>query len=153
LQIETRYFGTIDYDESKVILFPHGLPGFPDDRHFILMPETDPPELFYWLQSVDNGDVAFTLVDLYQVLPDYNPLVNSDDLAALGNLHDKPLEIYNIVVIPDNAEEMRVNLKAPIAINMSAGIGMQVIVTNDEYPIRYKFFNEMNKFISAEKDI
>jgi flagellar assembly factor FliW len=146
LLINTKYFGEVTFDESKIIRFPNGLPGFPDDKRFLLMPENDPPDLFYWLQSVDNGDVAFTLMDVYQVIADYNPLVEPDEIAELGDLNENPLEILNIVVIPDETEKMRVNLKAPIVINMDAGLGKQVIINNDEYPVRYMIFDEIKKF-------
>jgi flagellar assembly factor FliW len=150
--IDTRYFGKIEVDESKVLHFPHGLPGFPDDKRFLLMPEEDPPGLFYWLQSIDDGNVAFTLMDVYDVVADYNPLVDMDEAAELGDLSDMPLEILNIVIIPEDTAKMRVNLKAPIVINMHTGLGMQVIVNNDEYPIRYMIFDEMKKYSEIGKD-
>ena len=146
MRIETRYFGEVEYNDSQVLHFPHGIPGFPDDKRFLLMPESDPPDLFYWLQSLDNGDVAFTLMDVYRVINDYDPMVEPDEVAELGNLTDKALDIFNIVVIPEDTKKMRVNLKAPIAINMEAGLGKQIIVSNDEYPVRYMIFDELEKY-------
>jgi flagellar assembly factor FliW len=145
LRLDTKYFGEIDYDVSKVITFPSGLPGFPDARRFILMSESDPPDLFYWLQCVDDGDVVFTLMDVYRVMADYDPVVEPDELAELGDLSESPLEIYNIVVVPEDPKEMRVNLKAPVVINSITGLAKQVILENDNYPLRYMIIKEMEK--------
>jgi flagellar assembly factor FliW len=145
LQLNTKYFGEIDYDVSKVITFPSGLPGFPDSRRFILMSESDPPDLFYWLQCVDDGDVVFTLMDVYRVMADYDPVVEPEELAELGDLSESPLEIYNIVVVPEDPKEMRVNLKAPVVINSITGLAKQVILENENYPLRYMIIKEMEK--------
>ena len=149
MRIQTKFFGEIEYEESGIITFPHGLPGFPDATRFLFMSESDPPDIFYWLQCVDDADVAFTLMDVYTCLPDYDPLVEPEELAELGDIADKPLDIYNIAVIPEDAKKMRVNLKAPIVINMEAGLGKQVIVNNEEYPIRYMIFEEIEKARAA----
>ena len=144
-KMQTRHFGEIEYDEARVINFPQGIPGFPDCQRLLLMSESENEDMFFWLQSLDNGDVAFTLMDVYKVLPDYNPQVDEEELRELGDVKGKSLDIYNIVVIPDYVRHMRVNLKAPIVINIETGLGKQVICTNDDYPIRYMIFEEMER--------
>jgi flagellar assembly factor FliW len=47
---------------------------------------------------------------------------------------------------------MRVNLMAPVVINMVSGIGKQVIANNDEYPVRYMIFEEMEKYNAAASE-
>ena len=145
-KLNTHHFGEIEFDEEKVIRFPQGIPGFPFDRRFLLMSEKDDEDMFFWLQSVDNGDVAFTLMNVYGVLPYYDPQVDEEEMKELGEIEGSPLEIYNIAVIPEDVKQMRVNLKAPVVINMDAGIGRQVVCANDDYPIRYFIFEELEKF-------
>ena len=144
-KFSTRYFGEIEFDEERVIVFPQGLPGFYDNKRFLFMSEKEDEDMFFWLQSLDNGDVAFTLMDVYKVLPDYNPLVEKEELEELDATPDTELDIYNIVVIPDYVRHMRVNLKAPIVFNMEAGLGKQVICANNDYPVRYMIFEEMER--------
>lgn len=143
-KLSTRHFGEIEYDPQKIISFPQGLPGFPDSTRFLLMSEDPDEEMFFWLQSIDDGAVAFTLMDVYKVLPDYDPQVDQDELAELGQVSGT-LEILNIVVIPDYVRQMRVNLRAPIVINNDTGMGKQVICTNDDYPIRFMIFEELER--------
>ena len=147
----TRYFGEIEYDESRIINFPQGLPGFPDDKRFLFMSENDDEDTFFWLQSVDNGQAAFTLMNVYNVLPEYDPRVDEEEMAELGEIQGRALEIYNIVVIPDDVKEMRVNLMAPVVINMQAGIGKQILCTNDDYQIRYMIFDDLKRKEAGKK--
>lgn len=149
--LQTTHFGEIEYDPVRIITFPHGLPGFPDCIHFLLMSESESEETFFWLQCVDDGEVAFTLMDVYSVIPDYNPMVEEEELKELGDLSDSPLDIYNIVVIPEDIRQMRVNLKAPVVINMEAGLGKQVICANDDYPIRHMIIEELEKAQEAQE--
>lgn len=144
-KFSTRHFGEIDYDPARTITFQQGLPGFPDCKKFLLMSEDEKEDTFFWLQSLDDGDVAFTLMNVYEYLPEYDPKVDEEELEDLGELEGRVLDIYNIAVIPDYARSMRVNLKAPVVINEAAGLGKQVVCANDEYPIRFMLFEEMER--------
>ena len=143
--LSTKHFGEIEYELDRIISFPHGLPGFPETRKYLLMEGNAPNDLFYWLQCLDDGEVAFALIDVYQVMPDYNPMVDPEEIADLGDLSDTHLEIYNIAVVPEEIRYMRVNLKAPVVINPSTMRGMQVITNNEEYGVRHFIFEELEK--------
>jgi len=151
-KLRTIHFGEIEYDPAKIIKFPHGIPGFPDDTNFLLMSENENEETFFWLQSIDNGEVAFTLMDVYKSLPDYDPQVDAEELKELGEMPEGSLVIYNIVVIPDYLRQMRVNLRAPVVINNVTGLGKQVICANDDYPIRYMIFEELERKVKKVKN-
>ena len=144
-KLATKHFGEVSYDPERIITFPDGIPGFPDSKRYMLMSESEDEDMFYWLQSVDEGDVAFTLMDVYKVLPDYDPQVEKAEIDSLGELADTPLLIYNIVVIPDYVRQMRVNLRAPVVMNLNTGLGKQLICTNDDYSIRFMIFEELER--------
>jgi flagellar assembly factor FliW len=141
MNISTKNFGDLEIDDEKILTFDEGLPGFRDDRRFAILNE-DSEEPFCWLQSMDNGDVAFALLNTFKLLPAYNPLVDESELAALGDISDKDLLIYNIVVIPEDIKQMRVNLKAPVVINPATQKGRQVVAANEDYAIRHYIFEE-----------
>jgi flagellar assembly factor FliW len=63
----------------------------------------------------------------------------------LGEISDTPLLIYNIVVIPDYIRHMRVNLRAPVVINLNSGLGKQMICDNDDYSVRFMIFEELER--------
>ncbi|MCL2576918.1 MAG: flagellar assembly protein FliW [Defluviitaleaceae bacterium] len=141
----TKHFGEISFDPARIIIFPDGIPGFPNSKRYMLMSENEDEDMFFWLQSVDDGDVAFTLMDVYKVLPDYDPQVDRVEIDELGELDDTPLLIYNIVVIPEYVRHMRVNLRAPVVMNLNTGLGKQMICTNDDYSIRFMIFEELER--------
>jgi len=145
MKLRTKHFGEIDYDSSLVINFDDGLPGFPDHKRFVMLLENAREDTFCWLQSVEDGQLAFALINIYNIKPDYNPLVNTEEVASLGNLGENNLLIYNVVVIPDDIKQMRANLRAPIVINPATKKGKQVILDNEDYQLKYKIFDEVEK--------
>jgi len=142
-KIETANFGNLDYDEAMTIEFPAGLPGYPDDRQFVLLDMEETDDTFFWLQSVDDGEVCFPLMDVYKALPDYDPHVNPEELTELGEMGSDSLEIYNIAVIPSDLSQTRVNLRAPVIFNRDTRKAKQVICANEDYAVRYYIMNDL----------
>ncbi len=159
MQLSTKHFGELEIDQSKIIDFPVGLPGFPDCRSFVLLnsngeildgktekKQGDKDDLyshsFYWLQSTEDGDLAFVLLDIFSVMPDYNPVFYDEQLSEMGKSPTGFL-MYNIVVIPEEIENMTVNLKAPVVISFSEMTGRQLIVSNEEYHVRHRVLDEI----------
>lgn len=145
MKLDTKHFGEIDIEESKIIEFKEGIPGFSDLNRFVLLAEpsekTDADGgLFYWLQSVDDSSIAFVMVNMVKYMPDYNPLVEADQIAGLGEFDPNKFLFYNIAVLPEDIKEATVNLKAPVVINDETKQGKQVICTNEEYTVRHFMF-------------
>jgi len=143
MKLTTKHFGEIDYDPTLAIDFPEGLPGFPDRKKFIVLVENEHDDTFCWLQSVDDGSLALALINIYNVMPDYDPLVETGEIDALGSLDGADLLIYNVVVIPDDIKRMRANLRAPIVINPVTRKGKQVVLKNDNYDMRFRIFEPL----------
>jgi len=143
--ITTKNFGDLSYDPAEVLEFPTGLPGYPDDNRFVLRVMEDTQETFFWLQSVDDGEVCFPLMDVYRILPDYDPHVDPEELADLGMITGNALDIYNIAVIPDDISQTRVNLRAPVIINRDTHKGKQIVCTNEDYLIRYMVMDDLKR--------
>lgn len=144
--LTTKHFGNIDIDETKLLTFEKGILGFENLTQFALLhDEALSPEeesVFYWLQSVEDESIAFVLVNMVSLLPDYNPIVAKSEIDALGEYNEDTFTFYNIATIPENIKDMTVNLKAPIVINSKNRLGKQVICTNEEYTIRHYMFKE-----------
>jgi len=147
--IETKNFGKININDDEIYTFENGIPAFEHLRKFSVV-NTEDKSPFCWLQSLEEPDVSFIMMNVYNILPDYNPLVYDNDLEAIGEIKDNNLLIYNIVVIPDVVSKMSVNLKAPIVINLSTKKGKQVILKNEDYQIKYYFYEELKKKSGGE---
>lgn len=145
MTIKTRNFGEITIDENKVILFEDGIPGFPELKKFLLMLDNEESSPFYWLQSIEDNNICFVIMDLLNIIPDYNPLVEKELIEELGESDAEDLLVYNVAVIPKDIEKMSVNLKAPIVINSRTRKGRQVIANNEEYSIKFYLYEKLKK--------
>lgn len=82
LSTETRHFGVISYQEDSVFDFPEGLPGFEDQRQFLLLerPGTRP---LVFLQSLSAAGLCFITVPVRVAKSDYQLCMPPEDLASL----------------------------------------------------------------------
>jgi flagellar assembly factor FliW len=62
IEIQSTRFGTLVVDDERIINFPNGLLGFPDHKRFALI-QTGEENYFFWLQSVDEANLAFVITD------------------------------------------------------------------------------------------
>ncbi len=147
MKATTRFFGDIDIADDKVITLEKGMIGFPDLRNFALIFDEEKgldKSKIMWLQSIDDGDIAFPVMMPNLVKEDYNPVVNSEILSPLGELGDENTFILVTVTVPNNPKDFTVNLKAPIVINTDNNKGIQVIAEED-YPVKYKVYDLLHK--------
>ena len=141
MKAATRLFGEIEIDESKIITFEDGIIGFPDKKKFtlILDEEKEGRQSISWLQSMDEPEIAFPVMDPLFVCETYNPSVEEELLKNLGTIKEDNLYVLVTVTVPQNIKELAVNLKAPIVINTDTRKASQIIV-EDDLPVRYRIY-------------
>ena len=137
----TRLFGEIEIYESKIITFEDGIIGFPDMKKFTLIfdEEKEGRPSISWLQSMDEPEIAFPVMDPLFVCETYNPSVEDELLKNLGTIKEDNLYVLVTVTVPQNIKELAVNLKAPIVINTDTRKASQIIV-EDDLPVRYRIY-------------
>lgn len=141
MKAATRLFGEIEIDESKIITFEDGIIGFPDMKKFTLIfdeEKEDRPSIS-WLQSMDEPEIAFPVMDPLFVCEVYNPSVEDELLKNLGTIKEDNLYVLVTVTVPQDIKELAVNLKAPIVINTDTRKASQIIV-EDDLPVRYRIY-------------
>lgn len=141
MKAATRLFGEIEIDESKIITFEDGIIGFPDMKKFTLIfdEEKEGRPSISWLQSMDEPEIAFPVMDPLFVCETYNPSVEEELLKNLGTIKEDNLYALVTVTVPQNIKELAVNLKAPIVINTDTRKASQIIV-EDDLPVRYRIY-------------
>ncbi len=142
MKANTRIFGTIDIAEDKIITIERGMIGFPELTHFALIydeEKKDKKPLIMWLQSMEDGDIAFPVIDPTRAKEDYHPTVSDEIIAPLGEINEENTYILVTATVPKNIEDFSINLKAPIIINTDSNKGAQVI-TEDDYPVKFKVY-------------
>lgn len=93
-----------------------------------------------WLQSLDEPQLAFPVIDPLKVCRDYDPRIDEELLRPLGELTEDNLLVLVTITVPSNVEDMSINLKAPIIINADLKKASQLII-EDDLPVRYKIYH------------
>lgn len=147
MKANTRLFGAIDIEEEKIITLEGGMIGFPFLQKFTLIFDEEKEKKtasIMWLQSMDEGEVAFPVIHPNEIKPDYNPTVNDEMLAPLGQLNDENTYVLVTVTAARDAKDATVNLKAPIVINTDTRKGCQIIV-EDDYPVKFNLYQAVQE--------
>ena len=142
MRINTSRFGSIDVPEKQFIDIPEGILGFPDNHQFVLLEHDSEGTPFKWLQSADRADLAFIVMDPLLLMDNY--IVDIDDETAVlfgAKKIDDQFALMSIVNVPrENPIEMTLNVRAPIAVHLERRLGRQIILSNEDYPIRLRIF-------------
>lgn len=149
MKVQTSRFGEIEVNESDVISLPEGLIGFPELTRYVLLDhDTDSP--FKWLQSIDDGAMAFVVMSPLTFRPDYTVEVSEEEISVLTLSNPEDAVISVIVTIPVDPKKMSANLKAPLIFNLKNRLGKQVIVKDPQYQTKHFIIEEIKKY--AKKD-
>ena len=147
MKADTRLFGEIDIAEEKLITLENGMIGLPDYRKFALIFDEEKgteASSIMWLQSMDDPQTAFPVMQPNKVKPDYNPRVNDEMLIPLGTLTEENIYVLVTLTASSDVEQASVNLKAPIVINSETRKGCQIII-EDDYPVKFKIYEAIKK--------
>ncbi|WP_027622302.1 flagellar assembly protein FliW [Acetivibrio clariflavus] len=143
--LNTRHFGEIEIDESKIINFKEGIPGFEDLKKFVVLYDGDETSPFRWLQCVDDGQLAFAVVNPFMIVNDYDIEIPEEIVSSLNIESIEDVMVLSIVVVPDDVSKMTMNLKAPVIINTKNNTGMQVVLDTDMYSVRHYIVEELRR--------
>ncbi|RLB68937.1 MAG: flagellar assembly protein FliW [Deltaproteobacteria bacterium] len=129
-KIQSR-FGEIEYDPDNTLQFPEGLIGFEDLRNFIVMPNEKEGPLF-WIQSVDDPQVAFILTDPTDFYYDYRVVPDEREREKLGIDETEDCLIVSVVSV-SSERKITLNLAAPILFAPETNRALQVILEGTNF--------------------
>jgi len=142
MKVDTKVFGYIEIDEKQKINIPRGLFGFEDYTEYVIFKAEHEP--FCWLQSAEEKEIAFIVINPFLFRGDYEANVSDDELSEIGiNSHDNIL-IYAIVTIPRDGGPMTANLQGPIIINSEKMTGMQAVLSDSKWKTKHDILAELN---------
>ena len=154
MKLTTRIFGEVEIEDSKIINFPNGIIGFPDLTRFTLIhdeEEESGKNTIRWLQSVDEPGFAMPVIDPLVVCPDYSPSVDESKVADIGDIKDEDVLVLVTVTVPHDLTKMTVNLMGPFVINTESMKGVQTIVENSDYPVKFPIYEILQKNKEAKE--
>ncbi|WP_051003930.1 flagellar assembly protein FliW [Gottschalkia acidurici] len=131
--------------EDKKIKFIDGIPGFVEYKNYIIELNEDSENPFHKLQSVDEPELSFIIVNPFLFKEDYEFDIPKSAIERLEIRDKSDILVYSIVVVPEDYTKMTANLQAPIIINTKNMIGKQVILNENIYTTKHYILEEMNK--------
>lgn len=141
MQIHTSRFGLIKYSPQDLLHFPDGLLGFQDLTDYLLIPLEGNPA-FSWLQSVQEGQIAFLITDPFLFFSDYQVELSETVKQELAITKREQVVLYVIVTIPaSGVKDMTANLVGPLVINRENRQGVQYVLGGNQYHTKHRLFN------------
>ncbi|MBP2645903.1 MAG: fliW [Firmicutes bacterium] len=139
--IQSTRLGELSVPKDLVFQFPNGLPGFNDEHTFALVPHgSNSP--FSFLQSANDPDLTFLVVDPFAFFSDYEFELKEDLEQELQVKDGSQIKVYSIVTVKDKVEEMTANLIAPLIVNTETKNARQVVLEGVKYTTRHRLFPE-----------
>ncbi|MPL97843.1 Flagellar assembly factor FliW [bioreactor metagenome] len=139
MQIQSTRFGELTVAAEDLLQFSNGLPGFPDEQQFALISQ-DSDNPFAFLQSINNPDLTFILVDPFSFFNDYSVKLADQYVDELEISEENPPVVFTIVSIREALKNATVNLLAPVVINLKTRQAAQIILEKTDYTTRHKLF-------------
>lgn len=132
-KIQSR-FGELEYDPASTLLFPEGLLGFENLRHFVVMPNEKEGPLF-WIQSIEEPQVAFILTDPTGFFFDYKIVPDGRERQKLGIEESDECFVVAVVTVPPE-RNITLNLAAPILFAPKTNRALQVVLEGHQFSSR-----------------
>ena len=142
-------FVEIEVPEHDVLEFPGGIVGFEDKNKFVLFSLN---ESLFLLQSVDNPYIGFVVIDPLLLNPSYEVDLAAEERALLKLEGDEQPVILAIVTLDTNGNPYTANLRAPLAINVAKRLGVQVVLQDAQYPVRFPIPSTVERKPDSHQD-
>jgi flagellar assembly factor FliW len=133
MEIQTSRFGRMTVDEERVMTFPRGLLGFPNHNSFALI-QTGEENYFFWLQSMDDPNLAFVVTDPAIFFKDYQVPVREETSTELQLTDPNFLQMF--VICNKVGDWLTGNLLGPILVNANNRLATQVVLTEKKWTTR-----------------
>ncbi|MBN21891.1 MAG: flagellar assembly protein FliW [Bdellovibrionaceae bacterium] len=140
--VKTGRFGQITVSEEEIIHIPQGILGFPEHTQFCLVDPAD-ETLILWLQSIENPNIAFAVLEPKIFKPDYTVRLSAAELRELKLESMTHASVFSILTLPEDLTQMVANLKAPLVLNLKSQVAKQVVLQENEYSIQFPMFKEL----------
>ncbi|MDB5292107.1 MAG: fliW [Phycisphaerales bacterium] len=133
MEIQTSRFGEMAVDDDRIMTFPNGLLGFPDHTRFALI-KTGAENYFFWLQAVDEPNLAFVVTDPAIFFKDYEVPVREEMQQELRLTDPSFLQVF--VICNKVGEWLTGNLLGPLVVNAENRLAQQVVLTEKKWTTR-----------------
>ncbi|MEN3113624.1 flagellar assembly protein FliW [Uliginosibacterium paludis] len=131
MRVESPALGSLDVEDSKLIEFPLGIPGFERCKHFLLAEMGAGEHAVALFQGVDDPDASFSVTTPEAVGLHYEFELTAEEMALLGVENASDVAVMLILrrdSSGDGGGAVQANLMAPLVINASTRRGIQKVI-------------------------
>ena len=143
MKVATKMSGTVDVSADRIIKMPFGLFGFEDYTDFALIDSEYPP--FVWLQSMQEKNLAFLLIDPFLITDDYEAEIDDNELLKIGIKDPADVMVLTIVTVPDDGSAVTANFQGPLIINKKNHQCMQAILDGSKYTTKHNILEALKR--------
>ncbi len=139
MKIETTRFGTVEIDPDAIISFTRAMPGFPDGNRYVLLPHREDSP-FYWLQSIENPELAFLVINPFSVTNEYSYEIPDSVQEELGIRQAESVQTLVLVTVRKDGDNPSVtaNMLGPVVINSENMKARQIVLDPNNYDVQYR---------------
>ncbi len=137
MQVRSTRFGTFEVDDSRALVFHEGLLGFPRSSTYVVVEVDETP--YFWLQSVDEEDVAFLATSPFIFFPGYDLELGDEEQRSLEIEKPDQVEVLTLLTVHragERPESITANLLGPIVVNSETRRALQLVLDNPNYSTR-----------------
>ncbi|MCM3574114.1 flagellar assembly protein FliW [Mesobacillus subterraneus] len=142
MKLTTKYHNEVEIHETEVLQFEKGIPGFPDEKQFVVLPLNEDGS-FSVMQSVETPGLAFVIANPFYFFKEYDFQIEEGVVEELGVESEKDIMVYNILTVEDPFEKTTANLQAPVIINKENNKAKQVILVEEGYKTKHNLFQKV----------
>ena len=135
MKVCTKFNEIVEVDEKKIVEFPEGLLGFENVKKFAIIDSEYEP--FIWLQSVENKELAFLMIDPFLICPGYEVDIDDESLKKIGADSPENIIIMTIVTIPGDGSNITANFLGPIVINRKNNKCLQYVLSDNKWSTKF----------------
>lgn len=141
MKIDTKYHGVVEIEETEILHFEKGIPGFLAEKQFVLLALSEDDD-FYAMQSVETAELAFIISNPFGFFPEYDFKLEESIVEELEIESGKDILVYSILTINEPFEKTTANLQAPLIINSKNRKAKQVILYNEPFSTKHPIFEK-----------
>lgn len=143
MELKTKVKGIVEVEEKQLVTFPEGLLGFEKFTKFALI-ESD-YEPFIWLQSAEDSNLAFLMIDPFLICPEYEADIDDSTLNKIQVESPEDIIIMTLVTIPKDGSVITANFLGPVVINKKNKKCLQVVLNDNRWTTKFDIVEALKK--------
>lgn len=136
MNIQTKFHGEIKIQADQIWSFPKGIPGFEDEKEFIILP-IEGNDTFQVLQSSKTPIVAFIVANPYTLVEDYSFNIDEPTIDLLEIEKEEDIFVLSVLSLKNPFKISTINLQAPLIFQSNLKKAKQMILNDNTYSMRH----------------